>query len=112
MSLSVWELHDLVLDRRTIPWATRGDRSAVHRRLRDVVLDDLLPFSFEVGNPARLLRGMPGGGPLSALLRPEMRPGIIELFDLTLLDFQSGIVDGSAIDTRRCSGLEARDGKP
>jgi hypothetical protein len=45
---------------------------------------------------------------MTALLFPEVRPRIIELLDLTLLDLECGIIDRPAIDARRCSGLEAR----
>jgi len=37
-----------------------------------------------------------------------VRPRIIELLDLTLLYLESGIIDRSAVDPRRCSRLEAR----
>jgi hypothetical protein len=50
---------------------------------------------------------MPGYGAIAALGAPEVRPRIVELLYLALLDLQSGIVDGSAIDAWRCSRLEA-----
>jgi hypothetical protein len=54
---------------------------------------------------------MPGGGALTSLLVPEVRPRIIELLNLAFLDLERGIVDRSAIYTRWCPGLEARHGK-
>jgi hypothetical protein len=44
---------------------------------------------------------------LASLLAPEVRPRIVELLDLALLYLESGIVNGPAIDARRCSRLEA-----
>jgi hypothetical protein len=40
-----------------------------------------------------------------------VRPRIIELLDLALLDLERGVIDRSAIDAWRCSGLEARHRK-
>jgi hypothetical protein len=54
---------------------------------------------------------MPGSGALTAPLVPEVRPRIIELLDLTLLDLECGIIDRSAINAWWCSSLEARHRK-
>ena len=40
---------------------------------------------------------------------PEMRPGIVELFDLAFLPLKHGVVHASAIDARRRTCLEARN---
>src|SRR5438105_13971424 len=41
--------------------------------------------------------------------RPKMRPGVVELLDLTLLSLEARKVRGAAIDARGGSCLEARD---
>src|SRR5438270_2213687 len=48
---------------------------------------------------------------LTALLRPEVRPRIVELLDFTLLDIERRIVNRATIDPRRRPGFEASDGK-
>src|SRR5687767_861282 len=112
MSLSVGKLYDLVFDRRAVPRTARRDDAAVHCRLLDVFLDDALAIGFEVRDPARHLDWVSASCAFSALRAPEMRPGIIELLDLALLDLQRRVVNGASIDTRRSSGLESGDGQP
>src|SRR6185437_12163637 len=46
------ELHDLVLDRGTVPRTPPADRSAVERRLLEMILDDLLHRLAGPGDPA------------------------------------------------------------
>src|SRR5947207_2720270 len=41
--------------------------------------------------------------------RPKMRPGVVELLDLTLLSLEARKVRGAAVDARGGSCLEARD---
>src|SRR6267378_5746851 len=109
MPLRVGKLHDLILDRGAVARAARRDCAAVHRGLRNVFLDDALAFRLEVRDPARHLCRMPNSVSTASLRGPEVRPGIVELFDLALLDFQCGIVDGASIDPRWSSGLEPGD---
>lgn len=54
---------------------------------------------------------MPSGIAVATALRPEMRPGVIELIDLALLHLQLAKVDCAAIDSRWCTGLEALHGQ-
>src|SRR6185437_14506501 len=49
---SIRELHDLVFDRGTVPRTPPADRSAVERRLLEVILDDLLHRLAGPGDPA------------------------------------------------------------
>ena len=44
----------------------------------------------------------------SARRFPEVRPRIIELIDLAVLSLEPGVINGSAIDTRRRTCLEPR----
>src|SRR4029077_874527 len=88
MALARRKLHELVLDRRTIARAARRDRPAIHRRLPDVVCDDLLTGLLEVRDPAGQLRRMPGSVSRPTRRTPEVRPGEIELLDLALLRLQ------------------------
>ncbi len=74
MPIGVRELHDLVFDRRAVARAPRRDRTAVHRRLRDVPRDQCLALRAEKGDPAWQLRRMSRGAIGRARSRPEVRP--------------------------------------
>src|SRR4051812_45891810 len=103
------KLHDLVFDGRTVARSARRDRAAVHRRARDVVLDDLLSRLAEEGDPAWHLLGMPRVFAGPSRLAPEVRPRVIELLDLALLSLHHAVIDGPSVDARRCSCLEPLD---
>src|SRR2546423_3623850 len=109
MTLRSGELDDLILDRRTVAWTARCDRPTVHRRLTDVSLDDRLPFSAEESDPAGKL-GRMTRRPVraTASIGPEVRPGIVELLDLTLLLCQRIPPYGATVDPGRRTRLEAR----
>src|SRR5205085_10360712 len=109
MAFRSGELDDLVFDRRTVPRATRRDRAAIHRRLADVLLDEALAGFAEERDPAWQLVGVTGTRSGATRRVPEVRPGVIELLDLTLLPLQSCDIDGPAVDARGRSGLEALD---
>src|SRR5581483_12156650 len=100
MPFGIRELHDLVLDRRTIARSTRGDGAAVHRGAADVVGDDLLRGRTRERDPARQLLRLP------RWRRPEMRPAIRKLVELRGLRDQLREVDRAAVDPRRRAGLE------
>src|SRR5262249_43530210 len=85
------------------------DRAAVHRRSRDVFLDDLLSGFTEERDPTWQLIGMSRADAAAPGLLPEMRPRVVELFDLTVLLLHHAVVDGATVDARRRSGLEPLD---
>src|SRR5437868_3949463 len=47
--------------------------------------------------------------PITSPRRPEVRPGIIELIDFALLDFESRVIDGATVYSGWRPGLEACD---
>src|SRR4051812_27741338 len=60
-----------------------------------------------MSDPARHLGRMPGARPIATRFQPEVRPRIVELLDLTLLDLQLGEIHRATVDARRSAGLEA-----
>src|SRR5438477_4864418 len=50
--------------------------------------------------------------PITSPRRPEVRPGIIELIDFALLDFESRVIDRATVYSGWRSGLEACDYEP
>src|SRR6185369_8704195 len=102
MTLCLGKPDDLVLDRRTVAWSARRNRTAVHRGLANVRSDEVLAIGTEKGDPARQLGGMPSQAIRSAPWRgPEMRPGVIELLDLALLTLQILPAYRAPVDARR-----------
>src|SRR5687768_15567845 len=112
VSLGVRKLDDLVFNRRTITRTPRRNRSSVHRGAFDVLLDNRLAVCTEKRDPARQLRGMTDMIRGATRIVPEMRPGVIEILDLTFLSHQRRIVDGSAVYSRWSSRLEPLDQEP
>src|SRR6266850_3502870 len=98
VTLCLGELHDLVLDRRTVARPTTTDRAPVQRRLLQVALDDVLHFLPGPGDPAGDLTR-----PLDALVEREA-----ELTGVAVLSLDLTPIHRSAIDARRRAGLEAR----
>ncbi len=71
--------------------------------------DDVLAVAAEERDRARKLVGM-SRRPIGATsrVRPEVRPGKIEVLDLALLPRQQVETHRPAVDARRCARLEAR----
>src|SRR5262245_39532731 len=59
-------------------------------------------------DPARQLVRVTGRFAVTPRLPPEMRPGIVELFDLAVLSLQGTVVDRPTVDSGRGPGLEPR----
>ena len=109
MTLGCRKLDDLVFDGRAVPRTARRDRAAIHRRLPDVLGDDVLPGLAEEGDPAGELRRVSRVVLTPTRRGPEMRPRVVELLDLAFLSLESRQLDRSAVDTWRRSRLESRD---
>src|SRR6185437_11357288 len=106
VTLRVRKSENLVFDRRTVAWTTSRNSTAVHGRLANVLRDYLLPWLSEIGDPARELIGMTSAAGGRSRSRPEVGPGVIELFDLAFLDLQPRKIHRSSIDAWRSSSLE------
>src|SRR5687767_6936862 len=109
MTFRVGKAYDLVLYGWAVARTARGDCTAVHRRLSDVRRDDFLRGRIDLGNPAGKLSRMPDTVCIRARCSPEVRPRVVELIDLAVLSRHLRIIDGTAVDPRRGSGLEALD---
>ena len=96
MPIAVGKAVDLVLDRRTIPRASRADRPREQRRAIQVGANDVMAGRVGAGNRAKQLRVRAAPGQRGHA--PDLR--------LALLHFQPGPVDGPSIQPRRCPGLE------
>src|SRR6202167_3913433 len=96
VAVAVGETDHLVLDRRTIAWATPGDRARVDGGARRIRLDDAMGFGIGAGDVAReLRRGDPGRH-----RGEEFRLGI------AVLDLETVPVDRSAVEPGWRSRLE------
>ena len=83
--LSRREADHLVLDRGAITRSPGAYRPPIHRRLGESLLDDSLALVLEVCDPAGKLGRVSRPALRYAALRPEVRPGVIEIFNFAFL---------------------------
>ena len=93
----VGETGDLVLDRRAVARPHPFDDAGIHRRAIEAAADDFVGCGRGVGDPARALLGMHR----RIAHEGKHRRRIVARLLLGLT-----VIDGAAVDARRCAGLQ------
>src|SRR3954470_10688021 len=74
VTLCIGKLYDLVLDRRTVARAARGNRAPIHRRAGDIFADYALAVGPQIGDPAGHLLRMTCARAIPSRPAPEVGP--------------------------------------
>ena len=101
MAVFVRELHDLILNRRTVSRSGSLNKSREERRTVNIILDNLMCFLVRISQPAGNLI------PLDIFL--FIRKGKWNDMLVTLLFLHLGKINRFLIETCRCTCLESPD---